>query len=31
MSATPTAAERLARAQMAVYLMASSSLFQVQR
>jgi uncharacterized protein (DUF1800 family) len=30
-SATPTAAERLARAQMAVYLMASSSQFQVQR
>ena len=30
-SATPTAAERLARAQMAIYLMASSSLYQVQR
>jgi uncharacterized protein (DUF1800 family) len=31
LSATPTAAERLARAQMAIYLMASSSLYQVQR
>ncbi|MCC6196383.1 MAG: DUF1800 family protein [Burkholderiales bacterium] len=31
MSATPTAAERLARARMAVYLMASSYDYQVQR
>jgi uncharacterized protein (DUF1800 family) len=31
LSATPTAAQLMARAQMAIYLMTSSSLFQVQR